>query len=664
MPTEMSVVGKLEEILLKTRLPARVIAAASAAAVAAPAYAIGAYAENVPFDLPPWTFAATIAFSTYCFLSPRLSTTITLQRELGIRINDARKKISSRRPKKAWQSLWDSWLLHPKASAAVIATGAVAARSGFLDLQKFREVFSVEGYAQPQAALHVLAPAVIYAAEIGLFSFLFYHAVRYLSWFVSTESASLSIDMIRANFAKRDINGKLEGLVRKYPSRTMCLDVAVEAFRGHDIELAAKYVLRAAELPDVNPFPNVKLEDFVRTHVSTVYGHWRKSRRDIVMGLELATYVKEFGSSSLSDSIVRQAADANGSAEANALAAWWTQKVFGRKDAARHYWAESTMRLHAGNGYKIELVGEGVNEVYQMGLPFMKALVINKMQDRVATEFESGMIGFVDRIQKNPRYIVAEELAVVPLDDSKYVLVLAFLKGDTMLDLTRNGVLTAEQLFMVTDYLALLHAEIPTGMSKIGEVGIKEKAEREIRNPHLGLAPEFQESLLHHVEFMLEEETGPLVFHQDAHRAQFLYSGENVAKLDYGDKGLSTIYRDLAKLHLHPDIPLDTENFQEIQRQTFRIFLDRKLATGEEVFMRRHLQYMLLQGLAFYPSAWSSPGMRHMKAQRGQAVAASAKVFDILRQDHWQHYRSNRAAYAALQDDFAQLEEKFSAEVN
>ena len=663
----MRVASRLEDIVLKAGVPSWVVGMAGVPVTTLPVYA--AMREgyvSVLGGVPDEPLLALVAGVTFLGAKWHFDGKKALY-ELGIKPGS---KPLEKKSKKGYWGLWDSWLLHPKVSGALIGTSAVLGLGLFRGVSGFSEAvervgFVSERLASAEAGLGLLKVAGASVAFSGVSSFLCYQAIRYLSWMASSEGAPRVVKVLKGGLSKPDRRiDHCRGFLEEYPSKVAAFNLAKEAFKQGDLDVAARCVKKASRLPSDGFFPNMSESDFMLLHVPTVYEKWKKNKKDLVSALDVATYANEFGSSRVADEILRAAAKDAGSAEVSAIMAWWVGEAFGRREEAAAHWKSAFVKMHSDRRYASELAGEdvrGVNRVYRIDPEFIKEDAILKEQDFYQVGFEGRMLEFVERsVPRDSRHVVPRKLADFSYYDegSRHVLVMGYLPGPTLFQKVSDGTAGFDDLVSVTDYLSTLHKCVPAEMSGLGVVDLKGKMKRALSNPDLGLPESLRLSTARHLEFVLSELQGAgLVLSQDAHGGQWLFPSGLVVKVDHNDSGVDTLFRDLAKRDVHPgvyDLLFKGERvnsvFYSLQSETYRMYQDKGLTSMDEgAFRLLHLQSMLVQSLSF-ASAWSAGQMRHMARFREQVLGAGELVIDMIRRDHGSSYGYDKSSYDCLED--------------
>ena len=663
----MRVVSKLEDIVLKAGVPPWCVGVASVPITTFPIYAAmesgyGSMLSNVPNEPLLALAAGATFFGTKWHFESRKALY-----ELGIRPGS---KSSREKSKKGYWKLWDSWLLHPKISGAAIGTSAFLGLGLFHDVSGFSDAAQRAGFVSEQMssadALSLLKTAGSFAAFSGVGSFLCYQMIKYLSWVVSSEGAPRIAKILKAGLSKpAERIAYCRDFLEEYPSKAAAFNLAAEAFKQGDLDTAAYYVKRTPDLPSDAFLPNMAESDFVSLHVPRVHEKWRKSKKDLIPALDVATYANEFGNSKTADEVLRVTAKESDSAEVSAIIAWWVSEAFGRREEAAIHWKDAFVKMHSDKRYVSELAGEdvrGVNRVYQIGPEFIKEDVILKEQDSYHVGFEGSMLEFVEnRVPRDSRNVVPRKLADFSYydEETRHVLVMGYLPGPTLFQKVSEGTAGFDDLLSVTEYLSTLHKHVPVEMSGLGVVDLKGKMKRALSNPGLNLPEGLRRSTIRHLEFILSELQGSnLVFSQDAHGGQWLFPPDLLVKVDHNDNGVDTLFRDLAKRDVHPGMydllfrdGRVNGTFYPLQCETYRMYQDKGLGVMDEGrFKLLHLQSMVVQALSF-ASAWSVSQMQHMARFREPVLDAGDRVIDLIRRDHGVHYRYNRSSYDFLEDD-------------
>ncbi len=553
------------------------------------------------------------------------------------------------------QRVWNSFLLHPKSYAVALGvafTTYTGVKVGILH-------YALEHIANGTFGRFLLNATAYNAGFLAISSYISYLALRCLQPVASTYDAPTFFRLFPALFASNKIKIRLlSEQIKKKPSRFLKLTLAHNLLKQNEIDAACQQLKETLSAPNEPFFKTRKLSHTVKSVFAETYQAFAKKETDIQAGISLAWILNDIGHHETADNVLCRLTKAANSAEASALAAMWLD-AFGRKESAEGYWQDSALRLVSDDSAVVLPVGEGVNHVYRIGGKFMRDLIIIKEQPLSAMEDERRVLAYAASIPKETKYTQPDELAAFTYQkgSAKHALVLRLMTGKTLLEKARDGTASYDDLLTVTDYASLLHRNLPLSLSSAGKVNLKHKLEAIVSNPYFGIGEDLQKSIMRNAEFMAEDLNGYEVISLDNHAGNWHFGEDKrTSKLDF-TSAKDSLFRDLAKLFAHPELPIKDDHVCSLQREAFNRYAGTSfMPVGENDFRKLHLQGILFQELSF-ASAWSVPEMSHMRAKRGSVIEGAFPIFGMIKQNHSAHYSLNKSSYDALKNDFNILRE-------
>lgn len=365
------------------------------------------------------------------------------------------------------------------------------------------------------------------------------------------------------------------------------------------------------------------------------------------------------GETEKAEKSIRQMVQKFPSIESDILAAMFLN-ANGSEEAA-FYWNSAVSAILSKPEMKVLPVSEqGVHNVRRYGpAPMIASTFVFKGADSYEQhEFEKRMIPRVRQILKSSSYALPQVVAEFAHKNGgvKYELVLRYLEGQSPSEMQQAGTLEQKHILSIVDYLSWIHKNVEPESSGKGRINLDEKLEQIIHNPHLGLPEALADSIKASIGFITEKQKdSPYVFAKDPHPAQWRFGKDYLAALDWEDMGATSLFVDSAKLYMHPDILFTEDSLDAVHGEASALYCD-KLFGNDSEFRARMLDAMLFQALSF-ASAWSMPGMSHMRGKRAAALEGTEKIFGMIKQNHGSHYGLNKPSYDALENDFNILRE-------
>ncbi len=360
---------------------------------------------------------------------------------------------------------------------------------------------------------------------------------------------------------------------------------------------------------------------------------------------------------------IRQMTERFPSIESDILAAMFLD-ASGNEQESAAYWGSAVSAILSKPELKVLPVSEqGVHNVRRYGpSPMIASTFVFKGADsHEQHEFEKRMIPYVRQILKSSFYALPQVVAEFAHKNGgvKYELVLRYLEGQSPSEMRQAGTLEQKHLLSIIDYLSWIHKTVKPELSGKGRIKLDAKLEQILNNRHLGLPDLLADGIRANIGFIVEEQKdSPYVFAKDPHPAQWRFGRDCLAALDWEDMGATPLFVDSAKLYAHPDVLFTEDTLDTVHREAAVLY--RELFGDDSEFRARQLDAMLFQPLSF-ASAWSVPEMSHMRSKRAAALAITETPFGMIRQNHPNHYRSNRLRYDGLESDFMRAREILAA---
>ena len=660
----MNLLKKLEDVVSENDIPAWTTGLAGSALATGSALGFLELGYRERLTMPEEAYLALVGGLGFFFVKGYFERS-NLIRKFGIRESS---EIPEKKLEWPWLP-WDAFFLYPKISGPVTATALVVGKT-VLDspgnlfnlterLDYYSTYFSTKLAQDPDTYLLTLA------ADLGLRSaflgFGLYRAIDLLSRVGSSEALKKTKDRYRVVFSRGEERlRRSQEFFEKHPSKLTAFQHATECLMQDEVDTAAFYVKKVNDLPSKPYFSNSSVQESFLMGFGDLYKRWKK-KREITIALTLVSMVQEFGEEAKAAEFMDEVAEGANSAEDYALLGWWAYEVMDLPGMSGDLWRESFLRMLDSSGYRKELLGEdlkGVNNVYRIGLPFIKEETILKEQDSGQTEYESGMLRFIEEnlLRDDPGYTVPRAVSDFNYD-GRSVLVTKYHSGKTLFEKVVERQAGLDDLIRITEFLSRLHSGIPVGMSRTGYVDLKSKMRSVVENPSLGMPEDLQYNTLRNSEFIADQlEDSGRVVSQDAHGGQWIFTPDYLLKVDHNDNGVESLFRDLAKRDVHPlmsSFLFEEDAFHPLQKETYEIYRSAGLTgRSENEFRRSHLQAMLLQALSF-ASAWSSPQQIYSRNLRSPVMEGAVEnVMDAIRQDHTEHYNSHKRNYAELEEVF------------
>ena len=382
-----------------------------------------------------------------------------------------------------------------------------------------------------------------------------------------------------------------------------------------------------------------------------------KTHADYIYAAGTAQYV---GSPDVAKETIRRLTVEVPGIESDILAAMFLE--VNRDPEAYHYWNSAAASVFSDERLKVYPVSEqGIHNTRRYGpTPIIAGTFVFKgSRDYGEMEFEKSALSYVNSIADDPYFTVPQVIAEFTHRNGgvTHDLVLRYLEGMSPSEMQRKEMLTQENLFSIITYLAWIHKNVPAAFSKKGPVDFYGKSRQILSNPDLGLPSRVRETIGTHIQSILSgQKQSPFVLGKDPHPAQWRFGKDYLAALDWEDVGATSMFVDGAKFYVHPDLAIDTDVMDRLHGEAAKLYDSSDLFKNDSDFRIRMLDAMIYQALSFI-SAWSSPGMEHVKGRRAGALASAGEAFQMIKINHEQHYRSNRRDYDTLEDSFREARE-------
>ena len=397
---------------------------------------------------------------------------------------------------------------------------------------------------------------------------------------------------------------------------------------------------------------------------AAAYTATESSKRTHADYLYVARTAQSSGSPEISKRIIRRLAGELPGIESDILAAIFLE--LSGDPEAYHHWNSAAAEVFRDERLRAFPVSErGIHNTRRYGpTPLISGTFVFKESSAYEEmEFEKSALSYVNSILPDPYFTVPRVIAEFTHSNGRvtYDLVLRYLEGMSPAEMQRKGTLTKEDLLSVITYLAWIHKNVPPGMSRKGPVDFEAKSNQILANPHLELPYRVRENIETRIHSILHgQKQSPFVIGKDPHPSQWRFGRDYLAALDWEDVGSTSMFVDGAKFYVHPDLTLGAELMDGLHGEAARLYDANGLFTKESEFRIRMLDAMLYQSLSFV-SAWSSPGMEHVKHRRAEVLASAGEAFRMLKNNHPRHYLLNRLDYDSLEDSFRETRDILTA---
>ena len=329
---------------------------------------------------------------------------------------------------------------------------------------------------------------------------------------------------------------------------------------------------------------------------------------------------------------------------------------------AYDYWNSAAAAVFSDQRLKVYPVSEqGIHNTRRYGpTPIIAGTFVFKGSrefDEMA--FEKSVLSYVSSIADDPYFIVPQVIAEFTHSNGgvTHDLILRYLEGMSPSEMQRKGMLTQENLFSIITYLAWIHKNVPAELSRKGPVDFDGKRSQIMSNPNLGLPYRIRENIGTRIQSILSgQKQSPFVIGKDPHPAQWRFGKDYLAALDWEDMGATSMFVDGAKFYVHPDLVMGADILDPLHGEAAKLYDANGLFKNDSEFRIRLLDAMIYQTLSFI-SAWSSPGMEHLKDRRAGVLHSAGEAFRMIKTNHEQHYRLNRRDYDALENSFREVRE-------
>ena len=332
---------------------------------------------------------------------------------------------------------------------------------------------------------------------------------------------------------------------------------------------------------------------------------------------------------------------------------------------AGYYWNSAAAAVFRDERLQVYPVSEqGIHNTRRYGpTPIIAGTFVFKESKTYGElEFEKSALSYVSSIVPEPYFTVPRVIAEFTHRNGevRHDLVLRYLDGMSPPEMQRNGTLTQENFLSIITYLAWIHGNVPPDFSRKGPVNFDAKSSQILANPRLGLPSRIRENIETHIYSILsEQKQSPFVIGKDPHPAQWRFGRDYLAALDWEDMGTTSMFVDGAKFYVHPDLTICADLMDSLHGEAAKLYEANGLFRKDSEFRIRLLDAMIYQTLSFI-SAWSNPGMEHVKDRRAETLASAGEIFRLIKGNHAQHYRLNRPDYDALEDSFREARELLS----
>jgi hypothetical protein len=322
-------------------------------------------------------------------------------------------------------------------------------------------------------------------------------------------------------------------------------------------------------------------------------------------------------------------------------------EVVNEKELARKRLIELAQAVYSDQNARREVMGEpGVHGVWTVESPMLSEIFAFKpYKIRPDREFEVRAVAYADSV-KESRLRVPQVIWEFDRRNGTtiYDLLMRYDKGQSIIQMHENRTLRDDSLLMANDSMAWLHSSIPSELSAKGKVDLYGKLEQRLRNPNFRLPENLIESMLKHFQPLIErQQEAPFAFAGDFFHGKWLF-GDYLTILDWEDKGVTSIFEDGAKFYIDPHMSFEAETVDKLLGSASASYNARGLFRNDSEFRMLQLEAMLLQAI-FSASIWSDSEMGHMRDCRLQVINGAAKTFEMLGQNHSQHYTELQSGF-------------------
>lgn len=213
----------------------------------------------------------------------------------------------------------------------------------------------------------------------------------------------------------------------------------------------------------------------------------------------------------------------------------------------------------------------------------------------------------------------------------------------------------SEILMRVVDYLAFIHAKLPSDEQpqdyrfKVGEKldklenlsFIDSLTKKQITDNYSPIIESFQGATL--------------VFNKDAHPGNWIItSNGGLCGIDFEDRGLVPMEFDLVNLMEYGDY-FDNDEKDRCLESYVSAFRSYKNEDSFEVSKLRYLNALVHRGISFV-TAWSSPDMEGMRSRRRGMLSRVLNAIDKIENDFSDYYTKYSSEYGALKKGFHEIQ--------
>lgn len=337
------------------------------------------------------------------------------------------------------------------------------------------------------------------------------------------------------------------------------------------------------------------------------------------------------------------------------------------KNEANQKWKEIIKDITKDNSLGYEIIGESKNKVLvieETGI-LKNTFVFKESKDKKRLEEEINITREIYEItQSYPEYKVPISIDIITNkieDKKKYVYAMIRESGKTLLELTKENKSEAfEQTKKITDYLALIHSQIPT--ITLQQINYREKLKRVLES-----VPQVNESLKNLIVDNIYPVTQTfddaiLVFNKDAHPQNWLITDNNdIVALDLENKGIIPIEFDLSNLIEYSDFFTNDKEGDEKRTEIIEVYKENysKHSNNKEaknnITEFRYLNSVIQRVISLY-SAWSSLNRKSVWGNREIIVENALHSIDQLSIKHKDYFNTYNKNYNNLKLALTELE--------
>lgn len=323
-------------------------------------------------------------------------------------------------------------------------------------------------------------------------------------------------------------------------------------------------------------------------------------------------------------------------------------------ERAQLFWRRALDGIYSQESLRILPTGEGVHFSGRFDADEMLAstLFVKRVFQREA-DYEARLISEVNGRNSNPAYNVPQVVGSVPYG-SNVDLVLRYIKGVTLASMGHDAVAYGKTIDSLS-FTSWFHRNVSPELSEVGVIDMQRKFSKIVgRLGFNGNAVPFLDAVGSVIDDL--EANDLHVLAKDGHPYQFIISSDSIAPVDYDDKGVDLLSRDVAKALVHPDLPVSKDRLPQLVSDAARVYRDEGMVDDMQRQELLFLKGMLLQPLS-YCDAWSVPELVKMSGRRGAAIERAFVALDVLRQSHGDDFAFNSINYARIRDGYMRLDE-------